>query len=96
VLGIVRYKREELIMNIGGERKTMHAENEPAYSAFRSVKFGNAIPNRPPSEPVDFELKNQAAEFFAYVRTIEVGVIRVLEVRGGLPFCMDVMDPRDW
>ena len=32
VLGIVRYKREELIMNIGGERKTMRAENEPAYS----------------------------------------------------------------
>ena len=32
VLGIARYKREELTMNIGGERKTMRAENEPAYS----------------------------------------------------------------
>jgi hypothetical protein len=29
VLGIVRYKREELIMTIGGESKTMRAENEP-------------------------------------------------------------------
>lgn len=32
VLGIVRYKREELVMNIGGERKTMRAESEPTYS----------------------------------------------------------------
>ena len=38
VLGIVRYKREELIMNIGGERKTMPAENEPAYSAIYELE----------------------------------------------------------
>ena len=38
VLGIVRYKREELIMNIGGERKTMRAENEPAYSAIYELE----------------------------------------------------------
>ena len=38
VLGIVRYKREELIMNIGGERKTMGAENEPAYSAIYELE----------------------------------------------------------
>jgi hypothetical protein len=63
---------------------------DPWPTTIRSVKFGNATPNRPPSESVDFELKNQAAEFFAYVRTIETGVIQVLEVRGGLPFCMEV------
>ena len=38
MLGIVRYKREELIMNIGGERKTMRAENEPAYSAIYELE----------------------------------------------------------
>lgn len=38
VLGIVRYKRDELIMNIGGERKTMRAENEPAYSAIYELE----------------------------------------------------------
>jgi hypothetical protein len=38
VLGIVRYRREELIMNIGGERKTMRAENEPAYSAIYELE----------------------------------------------------------
>jgi hypothetical protein len=32
VLGITRYKREQLIMNIGGERRIMRAENEPAYT----------------------------------------------------------------
>jgi hypothetical protein len=38
VLGIVRYKREELIMNIGGERKIMRAENEPAYTAIYELE----------------------------------------------------------
>jgi hypothetical protein len=38
VLGIVRYKREELTMNIGGERKTMRAENEPAYSVIYELE----------------------------------------------------------
>jgi len=33
VLGVTRYKREELTMNIGGERKTMRLENEPTYTA---------------------------------------------------------------
>jgi hypothetical protein len=63
---------------------------DPWPATIRSVKFGNATPNRPLSGPAGFELKDQASEFFAYVRTVEVGVIRVLEVRGGLPFCMEV------
>ena len=43
VLGIVRYKREELIMNIGGERKTMRAENEPAYSAMYELEHPKVL-----------------------------------------------------
>jgi hypothetical protein len=65
---------------------------DPWPTTIRSVKFGNATPNRPPSESADFELKDQAAEFFAYVRAIDTGVIRILEVRGGLPFAMEVAD----
>src|SRR2546421_11777975 len=38
VLGIVRCEREELVMNIGGERKTMRAENEPQYSAIYELE----------------------------------------------------------
>jgi len=33
VLSVTRYKRDELTMNIGGERKTIRIENEPAYTA---------------------------------------------------------------
>ena len=65
---------------------------DPWPTTIRSVKFGNATPNRPLSGSVDFELKDQASEFFAYVRAVEMGVIRVLEVRGGLPFAMEVAD----
>jgi hypothetical protein len=63
---------------------------DPWPTTIRSVKFGSPNPNRPLQRPADFELKDPAAEFFAYVRTIDVGVIRVLEVRGGLPFAMEV------
>ena len=66
---------------------------DPWPTTIRSVKFGNPTPNRPLPEFEDFELKDRVTEFFAYVRTIDVGVIRVLEVRGGLPFCMDVTEP---
>jgi len=38
----------------------------------------------------EFELKRQVAELFDYVRTIEAGEIRCLEVRHGLPFSMEV------
>jgi hypothetical protein len=65
---------------------------DPWPTTIRSVKFGNATPNRPLSGSADFELKDQASEFFAYVRAVEMGVIRVLEVRGGLPFAMEVAD----
>jgi hypothetical protein len=33
VLSISRYERQELVMNIGGERKTIRIENEPRYTA---------------------------------------------------------------
>ena len=38
VLGIVRCKREELVMSIGGETRTMRAENEPAYSTIYELE----------------------------------------------------------
>jgi hypothetical protein len=33
VLSIRRYERHQLVMNIGGERKTIRIENEPKYTA---------------------------------------------------------------
>lgn len=36
------------------------------------------------------ELRQQLAEFFAYVREVDTGEIRTLEIRHGLPFLMEV------
>src|SRR2546428_13260957 len=38
VLGITRYKRQELIMNLGGERRIMRAENDPAYTVIYELE----------------------------------------------------------
>ncbi len=38
VISVRRYKREELTMNIGGERKTIRIENEPLYTAIYEIE----------------------------------------------------------
>lgn len=38
VLSIKRFQREELTMNIGGERKTIRVENEPKYTAIYELE----------------------------------------------------------
>ncbi|HYR86506.1 MAG TPA: hypothetical protein VE422_20630 [Terriglobia bacterium] len=43
VLGIARYKRQELTMNIGGERKTMPGGNEPAYTAIYELESPDVV-----------------------------------------------------
>ena len=43
VLGITRYKRGELTMNIGGERKTFPVGNEPAYSAIYEIESPDVL-----------------------------------------------------
>jgi hypothetical protein len=43
VLGITRYKREELTMNIGGERKTIRIENEPLYTAIYELESPDVL-----------------------------------------------------
>jgi hypothetical protein len=68
---------------------------DPWPATIRSIKFGSPTPNRPVLESAEFELKYQVAEFFAQVRSIKSGLIRVLEVRGGLPFSMDLTDVYD-
>jgi hypothetical protein len=54
------------------------------------VKFGTADTAEPSERPEQFDLKQQAAEFFAHVRGIEAGQIRCLTVKAGLPFAMQV------
>ena len=38
----------------------------------------------------DFLLKQHLVELFEYVRSVEVGKIRILEVKNGLPFSMEI------
>jgi hypothetical protein len=54
----------------------------------RDIKFGT-----PPSTARgtrDYLLKDQVADFFEWLRTTKNADIRVLEVRHGLPFSMEV------
>jgi hypothetical protein len=65
---------------------------DPWPTMVRSVKFGNATANRPVVTSDEFQLTKPLIELFAYVRNVERGTIRSLEIRGGLPFFMEVAD----
>ena len=43
VLSISRYERQELVMNIGGERKTIRIENEPKYTALYELESPDVL-----------------------------------------------------
>jgi hypothetical protein len=43
VLGITRYRRRELTMNIGGERKTIEIPNEPSYTAIYELESPDVL-----------------------------------------------------
>ena len=63
---------------------------DPWPTIVRSVKFGDATANRPDNQSSEFELKQQTAQLFEFVRSVDAGEIRILEVRGGLPFTMEI------
>jgi hypothetical protein len=73
----LRIERGELVLN-------------PSPSLVRNVKFGTTDPVGPKERAAEFELKKQVAEFFQYVRAVESGEIRTLEVQNGLPFSMEI------
>jgi len=63
---------------------------DPWPTTIRGVKFGSDNSHTPRKVLEEFRLKQQVAEFFEYVRSVESGEIRCLEVRHGLPFSMEV------
>jgi len=63
---------------------------DPWPTTVRDVKFGTTDPVALRQFPDEFELKQQVAELFEYVRSVEAGEIRTLEVKNGLPFSMEV------
>lgn len=58
----------------------------------RDVKFAAGQHTGKPAES-NSDLRPQVAEFFAYVRDVDSGEIRELEVRHGLPFSMEIELP---
>ena len=62
---------------------------EPSATVVRTVKFG-ATETEQQSRSWDFELGKSMAELFEYIRGVDQGEIRRLEVRHGSPFSMEV------
>ena len=63
---------------------------DPWPTTVRGVKFASEDPSTSRTPPDEFELKRQVTELFEYVRAVDAGEIRCLEVRHGLPFSMEV------
>lgn len=54
-----------------------------------AMKFGAKV-DRPELPDGEFLLKPQVADLLEYVRAVEIGEIRTLEVKCGLPFSMEI------
>ena len=63
---------------------------DPWPHMMRSIKFGSGDPSARARSQESYELKIQVIEFFTYVRSVDVGEIRLLEVHHGLPFSMEI------
>lgn len=65
----------------------------PWPTVVRDLKFGVDRQEPRGTSGSDFELKREVAELFEYTRDVEDGEIRVLVVRHGLPFTMEIELP---
>ena len=63
---------------------------DPWPATVRGVKFGADCPARTRTPSGEFELKRQVSEFFEYVRSVDRGEIRCLEIKHSVPFAMEV------
>jgi hypothetical protein len=73
----IRIERGEIVLN-------------PWPTSVREVKFGSRDPGAAKIPAAEFDLKPQVAELFEYVRAVDAGEIRTLEVKNGLPFSMEI------
>ena len=53
VIAVARFKRQELTMILGGERKTIVIENEPAYNALYELESPEVLTSEPWAKAVD-------------------------------------------
>ena len=78
------FGRFEYLQIRGGE-----LELNPWPVAVRDIKFAAAASCARSSDSTS-DLRPQIAEFFEYVRDVDAGEIRELQVRHGLPFSMEI------
>jgi hypothetical protein len=62
---------------------------DPWPTVVKVLKFG-VVEIQPPDGSADFELRRPMADLFEYIRGVDAGEIRCLEVRHGLPFSMEI------
>lgn len=53
VISVRRYQREELTMNIGGKRQTIHLENEPKHMAIYEIESPEVLTSAAWNEAVE-------------------------------------------
>ena len=63
---------------------------DPWPTAIRDVKFGAQDLGCEKELSGEFRLKRQVRQLFEYIRSVQVGEIRLLEVANGLPFSMRI------
>jgi hypothetical protein len=63
---------------------------DPWPCAVRQMKFAFHDPGIAAALRTDFELASQVAELFEYIRDVDAGEIRILEVEHGLPFSLEI------
>ena len=64
---------------------------DPWPRTIRHVRFGASDPGFHKELCVEFKLRRQAADLFEFVRAVDFGEIRTLEIKSGLPFSMEIV-----
>jgi hypothetical protein len=69
---------------------------DPPPRVIQTVKLGSDNAPRPELYYGDFRLKHQIIEMLAIVSSLGEGEIRAIDVRHGLPYCMEIDRPADY
>ena len=59
--------------------------------AIRDVKFGAQDPGCEKELSAEFRLSQQLVQLFEYIRNMDAGEIRVLVIKSGMPFAMQIV-----
>lgn len=63
---------------------------DPWPTTVRDVKFGAQVSDQYRATDGEFALKQPVVDLFEYIRSVDAGEIRTLEIRHGLPFSMEI------